>query len=65
MANLREKFKIMSVNQISVYHTLLEAHNIIRNSSTEQIKSKWTDFSEKKYSLEAIQTMIFECQISP
>ena len=32
MKNVREKIKMMSVNQISVYHTLLEAYNIMRYS---------------------------------
>ena len=45
---------MMSVNQISVYHTLLEAYNIMRYSSSEQIHTKWTDISEKKYSLRSI-----------
>ena len=42
------------IYQISVYHTLLETYNIIRNSSTEQIKCKWTTSSENKYSLRSI-----------
>ena len=29
MKNVREDIKMMSVNQISVYHTLLEAYNIV------------------------------------
>ena len=41
----------MSVNQISVYHTKLEAYNIMRNSASEQIQMKWSDFRENKYSL--------------
>ena len=32
MKNVREKIKMMSVNQISVYHTLLEAYNVMRHS---------------------------------
>ena len=54
MKNIRENIKMMSVNQISVYHTLLEAYNIMRYSSSEQIHTKWTDISEKKYSLRSI-----------
>jgi hypothetical protein len=54
MKNFREKIKMMSVNQISVYHTLLEAYNIMRYSSSEQIHTKWTNISEKKYSLRSI-----------
>ena len=51
MKNVREKIKMMSVNQIAVYHTLLEAFNIMRHSSSEQIHKKWTNIGEKKYSL--------------
>ena len=40
---------MFSVNQMCVYHTLLETYNIIRNSASEQIKMKWTDISEKNY----------------
>ena len=54
MKNIRENIKMMLVNQISVYHTLLEAYNIMRYSSSEQIHTKWTDVSEKKYSLRSI-----------
>ena len=54
MVKVCVKFKIMSVNQISVYHTLLESYNIIRNSSTEPTKCKWTDSSEKKYFIRSI-----------
>ena len=31
MEHVRKKFKIMSVNQMAVYHTLLEAHNVVNN----------------------------------
>jgi hypothetical protein len=49
-----KKIKMMSVDQISVYHALLEAYNIMRYSSSEQIHTKWTNISEKKYSLRSI-----------
>ena len=42
---------MMSVNQMNVYHTLLEAHNIIWNSSSEQIKMKWEKKQETKHYL--------------
>jgi hypothetical protein len=45
---------MMSVNQISVYHTLLEAYNIMRYWSSEQIHTKRTEISAKKYSLKSI-----------
>ena len=54
MIHVREKLKLMSVNQMAVYHTLLEAYNIIRYSASEQIQMKWTNVSEKKYSLRSI-----------
>ena len=37
MTKLRQKIKMMSVNQLCVYHTLLEAHNVIKNSSAEDM----------------------------
>ena len=51
MKHAREQLNMMSVNQIAVYHTLLEAYNIMRNSASEQIKLKWTEISENKYPL--------------
>ena len=53
MKNVREKIKMMSVNQISVYHTLLEAYNVMSHLSYEQIHMKWT-IIEKKYALRSI-----------
>ena len=53
MKNVREKIKMMSVNQIAVYHTLLEAYNVMSHLSSEQIKMKWT-IIEKKYALRSI-----------
>ena len=53
MINVREKIKMMSVNQIAVYHTLLEAYNVMSHLSSEQIKMKWT-IIEKKYALRSI-----------
>ena len=54
MKNVREEIKMMSVNQISVYYTLLEAYNIMRHSSSEKIHRKWTNIGEKKYSVRSI-----------
>ena len=53
MKNVREEIKMMSVNQISVYHTLLEAYNVMRHLSSEQIHMIWT-IIEKKYALRSI-----------
>ena len=46
MQRFRESIHMMSVNQMATYHTLLEAFNVIENSSSEQIKKKWTEKSE-------------------
>ena len=51
MQNVRESIGMMSVNQMNVYHTIIEAYNIIRNSSSEQIKMKWEEKPEITYSL--------------
>ena len=50
MKNLRVEIKMMSVNQISVYHTLLEAYNVMRHLSSKQINIKWK-LIERKYAL--------------
>ena len=47
---------MMSVNQMCVYHTILEAFNVIRNSSSESIKMKWEHKNENKYSLRSEKT---------
>ena len=42
MEKLRRKMKMFSVNQMCIYHTLLEAHNVVKNKSSEQIQNKWS-----------------------
>ena len=42
---------MMSVNQMSICHTILEAPNVLKSNSSEQIKMKWVDESENTYSL--------------
>ena len=54
MCQVREKIKMMSVNQMTVYHTLIESYNIVRNSASTQIQMKWSDNQGKKYSLRNI-----------
>ena len=51
MQHTREKIKMMSVNQMNIYHTLLEAYNIVRKSSSQQIKMKWEKNCDSKYLL--------------
>ena len=42
MLELRTKIKMMSVNQMSIYHTIMEVFNIIHNKSSEQISNKYS-----------------------
>ena len=51
MEKLRSRIRMMSVNQMSVYHTLLEVFNVVRKSSSEQIKEKWQFRSGGSYPL--------------
>ena len=51
MESVRQKRKIMSVNQMCVYHTLIEAYNVTKNSSSECIKRKWEHKHQNKYLL--------------
>ena len=51
MQKLREKIKMFSFNQMNIYHSVLEAFNIIRNSSSEKIKMKWTNQNSNTYFL--------------
>ena len=48
MKDVRNQINMMSVNQMSIYHTLLEAHNIMTYTSSDQIKMKWSNENEKK-----------------
>ena len=50
----RKKLKMMSVNQLCVYHTLIETYNIMKKSASEQLQGKWSDLREKKYSLRSV-----------
>ena len=49
----KKKIMMMSVNQIAVYHILLEAYNVMSHLSSVQIHMKWT-IIEKKYALRSI-----------
>ena len=57
MENLRTKIKMFSVNQMAVYHTLIEAFNVTRNSSSEQVKEKWANNNGNTYSLRRMDNM--------
>ena len=51
MEKLREKIKMMSVNQLCIYHTIMEAYNVVIKSSSEQVKAKWEHQNGESYSL--------------
>ena len=51
MQKLRENVKMMSINQMNIYHTLLEAFNVIRNSSSSNVRLKWSHKPENNYFL--------------
>ena len=55
MQDLRSKIDMMPVNQMAVYHIIMECNNIVRNSTSEQIKSKWTNINKEIYSLRSVQ----------
>ncbi len=64
MKKVREEIKMMSVNQISVYHTLLEAYNVMRHLSSEQIQMKWK-LVERKYALRSFTKKKLNVQEKP
>ena len=51
MEKLRMEMKMMSVNQLCIYHTLVESFNVVRTSSSEQVKLKWEHKNGNNYSL--------------
>ena len=56
MKNIRQKVEMMSINQMFVYHTILEAYNMIRNSFSECIKRKWEYKYGNRYLLRSEST---------
>ena len=54
MKKLREELKIMSVNQLSVYHVAIEMFNIINNSSSEPLQRKMK-IEERGYQLRCLE----------
>ena len=48
---MREKFRMMSVNQLNIYHVALEMFNIMVKSSAERVKKKFTLQENSSYSL--------------
>ena len=50
MEKLREKIKMLSVNQMNIYHVLIETFNIINFGSADKIQGKWLQENETNYS---------------
>ena len=50
LQKLREEKRIMSVNQLSIYHTLIEAYNVVEKTSSEKIRRKIVN-TQEGYSL--------------
>ena len=45
MKKVRDKYKLMSVNQISLYHTILEVYNVINKSTTGGVRAHWVSMA--------------------
>ena len=65
MQKVREKLKMMSVNQINCYHTLLEAYNIKKKSASDQIKVKWSKMSDTNFKLRSETNNDIKVPIKP
>ena len=51
MRKFRDEIRMMSVNQMSVYHTIVETYNITVKGSSEQLRAKMVPQEEQRYSL--------------
>ena len=51
MKKVRAKYKLMSVNQISLYPPSLEVYNVINKSSSDQLREKFMPEKPKAYTL--------------
>ena len=40
MKEQRKKINMLSVNQVAVYHTVMEAYNITERNASDQLKNK-------------------------
>ena len=49
MSRLRENIKMFSINQLTSYHVLLEAYNVIYYGSSDIILKKWLPQEERHY----------------
>ena len=51
MKTAREKLRMMSVNQLNIYHVALEMFNIMVKASAERVQKKFTLQENSSYSL--------------
>ena len=51
MEKLRNQRKMMSINQLTVYHVGLEAYNVLKNNSSDQLKEKMVKIENEHYRL--------------
>ena len=51
MQKAREMMKMMSINQLSCYHVLLEVRKILMSNSSEHLKQKLIPSEEPNYGL--------------
>ena len=65
MRRFREEIKMMSVNQLAVYHTIIETYNIIVKGSSEQLKKKMIPQEEQRYSLRSREKGDLKVPIKP
>ena len=56
---------MMSVNQMAIYHILLEGYNILKNSASEPILEKWRDISEHNQKLRSYKNKVLKVPIRP
>ena len=65
MQDLRGKIDMIPVNQMVVYHTIIECNNVSRHSASDQIKLKWTDVNKKIYSLRSVTNDDLKVPVKP
>ena len=51
MNKLRKQRRMMSINQLTVYHVGLETYNVLKNNSSEQLKEKMIKRENEHYTL--------------
>ena len=49
MTRLRTNIQMFSINQLTCYHVLLEAYNVIYHGSSESILKKWLPSEDRHY----------------